>query len=374
MAENSEGFLYPTVNQDKCIDCNLCKKVCPLSNKICDDSMPEKAYAVRTLDENMLSNVASGGFFSILAKYLIEQGGLVWGAAFDDDFKVKHICIHEISDIYRLSSSKYVQSDLGNAFEEIKQQLSHNPEQMICFSGTPCQVSALKIFLKKDYINLLTVDMVCHGVPSPLLWDEYLRYMSKQFHSKIKTVNFRKKTYGYRSGSLELSFENGKKYFGTRRNDLMVKSFFSEISSRNSCYSCKFKTAKHSSDFTMFDCWHFHELTREKDDDKGYTNVFVQSKRGLEVFNKLHNMIRFYEIDAEEAISLDGKMVRNSTIPHKDRDTFYIKLITTSLENAVKEYIPISLFDSNIVKFRFILYKLGLLKISRNLLHLFDKK
>jgi len=368
MKADIEGFLYPCIDKNICIDCGLCNKVCPINKAdemaSREKDMPLEAYAVRNRNSKVLDSSSSGGFFSVIAEYVTDKEGYVFGACYDEDFNVFHAGTFDQTKINGFRTSKYVQSNLSNAFSETKYLLEN--KKLVCFSGTPCQIEGLKSFLGKNYDNLITVDLVCHGVPSPKLWRKYLLYQEDKYHLKITSVNFRKKTYGYHAGILELVFANGEKYYGSVRNDGMVKSFFSEIASRPSCYKCKFKYAKHNSDFTLFDCWHANKLVdRLIDDDRGFTNVFVQSEKGKNILAKISENLILYPVEPEKAIQLDGPMVRNSAIPHKNRTQFYQEMDQTSLQHTVQRFIPITLKDRMIVSLRDFCHKLGILAIAR---------
>lgn len=365
MKADEEGFMYPIISKKLCITCGKCEHVCPVINSLKIEGIPLAGYVVRNKDHKILYSSASGGFFSAIAEYVLNRGGIVYGAAFDKNFKVCHMAAESTLEVQKFRSSKYVQSDLGDIFTAVEKNLKNS--RLICFSGTPCQIEGLKRFLNKEYDNLITVDLVCHGVPSPDLWEQYLEWQTRKKGSKVVFCNFRNKTYGYHNGTLEIVFENGRHYYGSSRNDMMIKSFFSEIASRPSCYNCAFKKIKHSSDFTVFDCWHAADITLgvKKDDDKGYTNLLVNSNRGRWIFEYLKKDFEIYEADIEKMIKYDGVMVQNSSIPHKDRDVFYLSLNQNGIEKTVQTYIPISEIDRIMVRFRTILYKLGLLNVGK---------
>lgn len=366
MRADEEGFQYPYVDDDKCINCGLCERVCPILNKEPPEiDQPLKAYVVRNKDREALKYSASGGFFSAVAEYVIAMGGCVYGAIYDENMVVRHWGTQRREDIARFRSSKYVQSDINGVFEEIQARLQEN--MLVCFSGTPCQVEGLKKYLRKEYKNLITVDLICHGVPSPMLWEQYVKSQQTKYKSEIVSANFRNKDYGYQNSTLKLSFKNGKEHHGSSRNDEMMRCFFGEISSRPSCYNCSFKFAKHESDFTIFDAWHGAKLIGQTDDNKGYTHLFVQTERGQYVLQQLKNSLDMVEIDAEDAIRLDGPMVRKSAKPHKDRRYFLSCVYNQGIDAAVEKYIPISRKDRILVSTKGVLYRFGILKIIQKI-------
>lgn len=368
MKEDEEGFKYPHIDKSKCIRCGLCERTCPIIKQIISNEKNHKAYAIRSKEKEILSTSTSGGFFTDLANYVFDNNGVVVGASYENGI-VKHILIDskERELLYKLRGSKYVQSELGSVFTSIKEYLVKG--RIVCFSGTPCQVNGLLKYLNKKYDNLITVDVICHGVPSPKLFKKYIEYQESKYNSKIKELNFRNKTYGYHSGTMKIVFENNKNYCGSARTDYMLKSFFSEISSRPSCYSCKFKCDNHPSDFTIFDCWNAKRLVATlDDDDRGYTNLFVNTQKGEEVFSIIKNKYYYYVVDKEKAIKYDGIMVRNSAKPNKNRNLFYPSLNEKGLDRTINELIPITKKDYFVEKAKKVLYKLGILKILKRII------
>lgn len=364
MKEDFEGFLYPVVDKEKCINCGLCKKTCPMINKNKREVEIEEAYALRTKDKNVLKNSTSGGFFTPIAEYMINNGGIVYGVGFDENLKVCHKEARTIEQVQEFRGSKYVQSYLGNIFKKVEEQLKNNKN--VLFSGTPCQIEGLKNFLRKEYKNLITVDVICHGTPSPKLWNEYIKYQEEKYKSKIKEVYFRNKTYGYHSGTMKLVFNNGKKYYGSARVDYMLKSFFKEISSRPSCYNCKFKTRNHVSDITIYDCWSIEKLNSNvKDDDLGYTNIIVNSESGKDIIDKIIDKFEIYKVDIDNQIKCDGIMVEHSAIPNQNRDEYYKRLEKDGIEKNIKKYINISQKDYFIENIKLLLYKTKIMNILK---------
>ncbi|MCD7884749.1 MAG: Coenzyme F420 hydrogenase/dehydrogenase, beta subunit C-terminal domain [Lachnospiraceae bacterium] len=236
----------------------------------------------------------------------------------------------------------------------------------VCFVGTTCQVAGLKAFLGKEYVNLVTVDLVCHGTPSPKLWDKYLKYQKNKYHSEIVETSFRNKTYGYHSGTMMIKFANGKIYYGSARVDYMLKSFFSEIASRPICYKCPFKTLQRCSDFTIYDCWHASDLVEGlEDDDNGYTNVIVQSVKGEGILKRIASAYDLYPVDTLSAVELDGSMVLNAAKPHQKRVEYYRDLDFDSMPEHIRRFIPVGIKDKVIEKSKSYLYQIGLFNIFK---------
>lgn len=368
MTPDKEGFLYPVVNTSSCIECGNCEQVCPIIHqKIKPDDIIQ-SYVLRTKSIDDLMKSTSGGFTTPLADWIFQNGGKVWAATYDEHWEIRHAEFNSLANGFDKSrGSKYVQSYLGDSFAIIKNEL--NTGIMVCFIGTPCQVYGLKNYLRKEHNNLITVDLVCHGTPSPKLWNKYLDNQIKKYRSKIKSINFRNKTYGYHSGTMFIEFENGKEYTGSARVDFMLKSFFSEIASRPCCYSCAFKHLDRVSDFTIFDCWHANDLVKTfKDDDRGYTNLIIQSRKGKRVFEKINNSMIAYPVDVENDVRLDGCMVRRSAKPHVRREEFYYMLEDQTLSEHIQNFIPITSKDRLIERSKRLLYKVGLVKILRTII------
>lgn len=346
MTEDEEGFLYPKVDIVKCVECNLCEKVCPVNNTASSSQRILKTYVVRDKRTDVVRSSTSGGIFTSIMEYVLRRNGVVYGVIMDDDRVAKHIRVEGSDDprIKKIPGSKYVRSDIRGIYQQVKQDL--DAEKNVCFSGTPCQVAGLKSYLQKDYKTLFTVDVVCRGTPSPLYWKKFVEYQEEKYQSHITEAKFRSKTYGYHSGSMRLLFANGKKYIASVRVNLYLKAFFEDLCSRPSCYDCAFKHAHRVSDLTVYDSWHAGKLAAIKDDDKGYTNVIVQSDRGQILFDAIRDMLHVYEVDTEEAIALDGCMVRDSVSWNPKRETFLKTLESDNdLEAHCKKYFQISAKD-----------------------------
>ena len=208
MESDNEGFLYPKVNKTKCIECGLCKKTCPIINKQIFNEFNQKAFIFQNKNEDIRKDSTSGGFFSALGDYVIKNNGIVYGASFDKNFIVKHTSANNMEKLKKFRKSKYVQSQLNNTFKQIKNYLEDNI--LVCFSGTPCQVAGLRAFLKKNYDNLILIDIMCHSVPSPLFFEKYKKYILKKMHAnKILDINFRDKSkYGYKYSMMTIKTDN----------------------------------------------------------------------------------------------------------------------------------------------------------------------
>lgn len=323
----------------------------------------EAAYVVQAKNTELLMQCTSGGFFTTIARAFVEDGGYVCGAVYGDNFEVTHIITNQLDEVRKFAGSKYVQSNLGDTYLEIGKLLTENNKILFC--STPCQISGLKKFLLCkgiDQSNLYLIDLVCHGVPSPDLWKAYLDYAVKK-RGLLKSVNFRSKYLGYHTSVMEEINVEEKRFVGSARTHLMSKIFFSNIADRPCCYKCQFKTIKRDSDLTIFDSWHAAILNEEiQDNDRGYTNVIVQSKKGYQLFGKYMKLFNAYSCDYKKAIKLDGIMATKSVAKNKDREKFYKSFSSDGLEKAVDQLIPISLVDHLIEKIKIIIKRSSILK------------
>lgn len=351
--QDNEGFYYPNIDKSKCINCNLCTKVCPELN------IPEKhkilsGYLCRVKDTNILDSSTSGGAFYAISKVILDKKGFVYGAGYSNEFVVVHKGANNLSEIEEFRGSKYVQSLLGDVFGDVKSKLEKN--EYVLFSGTPCQIAGLISFLNRTNIStekLFTVEVLCHGVSSPAIFKEYLQCLEKRYHSKITNVKFRNKTYGYHFGTMKVSFENRKLFYGSGRYDYMLKIYQSDASMRPSCYSCFMKGSERLADFTIFDAWHALKIepSLKKDDGKGYSHLFINTTHGLSIQNDVLSSLEFFQEDIDKAIELDGIMFNHQPIPKVDRDNLFDQFQRNGLERGIiRNVLPVSTKDKIIEK------------------------
>ena len=297
MREDEEGFLYPVVDSSHCIDCNLCKKVCP---ELYPKEMrePLHVYAAKHKNEQVRLASSSGGIFTLLAEKIIDEGGVVFGVRFNNNWDVIHDYTETMEGLAVFRGSKYVQSYMGDCYLKAKSFLEQGRKVM--FTGTPCQIAGLKNFLRKDYDNLLTVDVVCHGVPSPKVWQVYLDEIARKGgknsvlshpiveKTEINHIDFRSKSIGWKKFSFALTLS--KATADGEKNTVLLSSIFTEnpymnaflsnLSLRPSCYDCPAKSGKSGSDITIADFWGIEDVLPEFDDDKGISLVLSYSEKG----------------------------------------------------------------------------------------------
>ena len=349
MREDDEGFLYPIVNTDLCIKCNKCVNVCPYKQEKLFNENIDAAYIIRAKNTEYLKNGTSGGFVGPLIEYILKNDGVSCAAIMDKDMNVHHSFISDINEwkqIYdKVQGSKYVQSELGDCFEKIKKFLLQ--EKQVLFIGTPCQVNGLRNYLNGVNLeNLLLVDIICHGVPSKLLWNSYKDYQEKQYKATIIDSKFRKKTYGYNGSTMSLVFNDGKQYDGFLRTDIMLKAYYGNLGTRYSCFNCPAKGDRRSSDFTIFDSWHANELVPKSiNDNRGYTNVLFRSAKAHTYWESMKDKYLYYEIEPSIAIQMDGVMYSRNTIPHLNREKLYTMLRERDLKDVMKSLMPVTIND-----------------------------
>ena len=351
MVMDKEGFLYPSVNMSLCINCNMCEKVCPVGKNM-DLPKPIEAIVAQYYDDTIRYNSTSGAAVNAIAEYILSLGGSVFGAALSNKVECEHIRVDEEKELKRIQGSKYVQSDLKKSFCFIKELLKQ--DKYVLFVGTPCQVAGLKSYLEQNYEKLYTIDLACHGVPSPGLFQSYVDYLSKKHKSNVVNVVFRDKTYGYLSSNVKVYFENGK----TRDCRSDVKTFthmmFNGLSLRPSCYDCFFKTKGRISDLTLFDCAMVKLYAPQMDDDKGTTSILIQSKKGKDILSNPNviKKIKYFQVDPDELISTEGTMIINSATMNSKRAVFFEDFEIMSYESLCKKWIPRSLkmIVGNVVK------------------------
>ena len=286
-----QGFLYPIVNNNSCIDCGLCEKVCPVINRgVSSKTSPVTLYAVKSNDNTVREQSSSGGFFSLLADFVLAKDGIVYGAAFDDMFNVCHFRVDNIADLHKLRGSKYVQSRIGQTFSECQRDLKEG--KLVLFTGTPCQISALGHFLRNDYDNLIKVEVVCHGVPSPMIYRQYLKetIINDGEDRAITKVNFRTKISSWKNYFFTVEYkELGgiSEYKECVTDSLYMNGFLSDLYVRPSCFKCPAKNFTSKADFTIADFWGQEYTFPEFDDDQGVSAVFTNTAKAKYIFNQL---------------------------------------------------------------------------------------
>lgn len=343
--EDHEGFLYPKVNIDTCIDCGLCEKVCPILNEG-GKRAPLKVYAGINKDEKIRLVSSSGGIFTLFAEQTIREGGVVFGARFDEEWQVYLDYTETIEGIAAFRGSKYVQARTEDTYRQAESFLKAG--RNVLFTGSPCQIAGLKNFLRKEYDNLLAVDFVCHGVPSPKVWSCYLKELlacqgekntvsfssiSQSFSerkSHVLGISFRDKSLGWKKFSFVLRYnltkaiavgkQNSVSFSDMHQENCYMRLFLSDVILRPSCYQCHCKEGKSGSDITIADFWGIGNISPEMDDDKGTSLVIIQTEKGKKVFSSLD--ITKKEQTYEEASRYNAGL-KSFCKPHPKRNDFF---------------------------------------------------
>ena len=355
MQEDKEGFLYPVVDLDTCINCGLCEKVCPCINLV-DSKAPLQAFAAIIPDDQIRMMSSSGGVFSMLAERILNDGGVVFGARFSDDWDVIHGYIETKECISLFRGSKYVQSRIGTAYRDAETFLKAG--RSVLFSGTPCQIKGLKLYLRKEYDKLLTVDFICHGVPSPGVWRQYLNEtflypdrregrgkntvlsVSKDI-PVITGINFRDKKLGWKKFSFVVrgkSAEGGQNSVllsDMHRKNLYMKAFLRDFILRPSCYFCPVKGGRSGADITLGDFWGIQNVLPLFDDDKGVNAVLLHSEKGMEYYLKIN--ADNIEVSMQDIINGNPAYIK-SVGSNPLREQFF--QISTSLYTKEKKFFP----------------------------------
>lgn len=315
---DNEGFLYP-VTDNTCVDCGLCKEVCPVITETTYPTL-QKVYAAKLKDsEKTLIQSTSGGVFAGFAMEFLSYYGVVFGCALNNNLMAYHLCVDNYRDVKKLQGSKYVQSDTRGIYKEVKKYLNDN--RYVLYSGTPCQIAALKSYLKEDYPKLLTMEIVCHGVPSPKLFENYLMYLEVEAKSKIKEYYFRhKKKNGKGTWFKYTTLLNSK--VKDRYTDPYYYHFVKGNNLRESCYNCKFSSKNRVADITIGDYTGIPNEHPEFDNSKGVSTVIINTEKGQFFWNQLASNFDFIESTYQKASNINPNLLAPTPRP-EIRDEFY---------------------------------------------------
>ena len=348
MQTDEEGFLYPVVDKETCIDCGLCEKVCPVINQS-EPRKPLHVYAAYNKNEEIRMQSSSGGIFTLLAEAIINEGGVVFGAKFDKDWNVVHDYTETIDGIAAFRGSKYVQSTIGNTYSQAKKFMQAG--RKVLFSGTPCQIAGLKKYLRKEYENLLTVDIICHGVPSPKVWSRYIDENIKKIRAEraagkntvssslnelpvITGISFRDKTHGWKKYGFRISYaaseaaensvsESANSICESHTTNAFMLAFLSDTILRPSCYACAAKQGKAHSDITIADFWGINHIDPTFDDDKGCGAIFINTEKGANAYPL--ELTEYKEKTFDEVINYNSAYYQSSK-PYPKREEFFKEL------------------------------------------------
>lgn len=325
MIPDKEGFLFPHIDTEKCIECNACERTCPTQSYVISplfNETPDIVDAAWNKDNNLRLASTSGGVFSELAIACIKKGGIVYGAAFDEDLKVIHIPISTVDNLKLLRGSKYVQSDIGEIYPKIRSELKEG--RYVLFSGTPCQVGGLRAFLKKDYENLLTIDLVCHGVPSPMVFASHIKYIEEKYQDKVVDYKFRaKKTSGWRA-YINYILSSGRSIKKILGDDFYAQCFYRSLFNRKSCFTCEYSQSRRVGDITLSDFWgsETYSSVLKRQRKYGYNMVMCNTAKGRLWYEKIKNDVKSVIVPIEVALKGDVRLRHPEKMPKTRSEMF----------------------------------------------------
>lgn len=383
---NAEGFLHPKIDTEKCVECKMCVRACPILTpcKPAGTAEEKRAFAAWARDEKIREESSSGGVFSVLASRTLNAGGVVFGAAFDENFSLRHIAVDREEDMPKLRGSKYVQSAIGDSFLHAEKLLRAGTP--VFFTGTPCQIAGLRMFLRKDYENLLTADIVCHGVPSPLVFRSYKNWLETQLGDRLGSYKFRDKHWSWKNFNTKASPLGGQKFqheslfakqeagsnrkhlaedtdffvpqgklqhesplikaqgsadgalLGTWQEDPWMRGFLREYFLREGCHACRFANTKRPADITLADYWGYRSRKGKfKDDDRGISMVMLNNTKGRTAFEKIKANLVFVETPVEEAVR-GNPALSKSFKPSPRRSEFWRIFRETGYAGTLEEF------------------------------------
>ena len=320
MYEDKEGFLQPRIDASVCIECHKCEKVCPILNqKIIRDDFETQAYAAINKDDKVREQSSSGGVFYPLAKWIIEQGGVVFGARWNDKWEVVHDYAEDLDGVKAFMRSKYVQSVVGDTLRQAKQFLDAG--RWVLYSGTPCQLGGLRAYLGKEYEKLIQVDLICHGVPSPGVWRSYLKdYYGKE---DILEINFRDKRNGWTHFQIAIKTTT-REVCEKQMENPYFRGFLNNVYLRNSCYDCKCRQYHRGTDITIADYWGVDEVCPRMHDNKGTSIIFVHTDRGNELLKSHFYTLSVLPQIKQKAIFGNLGMEKNEDKPNTRTSYFML--------------------------------------------------
>jgi acetyltransferase-like isoleucine patch superfamily enzyme/NAD-dependent dihydropyrimidine dehydrogenase PreA subunit len=339
-----EGFLYPIVDESTCVDCHLCEKICPVLHvtdlKLNDLESPQ-CYAAQCKNLQSLFNSTSGSAFATFAELMYKQKGYVGGAVFNEDFSVTQFISSNKEDLEKLRNSKYVQSNSQGFYKQVKCLLDSGEKVLVC--GLPCQMTGLKSYLRKDYDNLIIVDLICLGINSPKILRGYLDYMEAKHNSKIVYYKAKSKELGWRQLTTKLVFENGDVEYDKKDSNYFTHGFIgTHAFARPSCYDCKFKGFPRISDITIGDLWGAEKIVgKEYDHDLGTSVVIVNSRKGLAFFDLVKTFFNVQEISLDSVVKGNLPLLKSLSKPRIDRVQFYKDLDSLKFVDFANKYIQL---------------------------------
>jgi coenzyme F420-reducing hydrogenase beta subunit len=339
MIEDNEGFFYPKINVNICIKCGLCRKACPINKNNMFSLLNQPiVYAAWNKNNEILRNSSSGGMFSAIADYVLNKKGTVFGCAFDNKFIAKHICTEDKKNMYKIRGSKYVQSDTSDTYKQVKKLL--NKGKYVFYTGTPCQIAALKSFIGQDYKNLITADLICNGVPSQKIFTQYIKHLENIYKGKITEFRFRDKLrYGWtHSYYIKINKDNyNKSKCKTAYLSSYYYAFLNKMIQRPSCYGCPYSNTKREGDITIADFWGIEKFYPQIDTSMGMSLVIINTYKGLDIINALDNKIEKIEMTMNQA-KYQQENLKHPIFKPELRNIIYKEIDKLGFDKAAKMY------------------------------------
>jgi acetyltransferase-like isoleucine patch superfamily enzyme/coenzyme F420-reducing hydrogenase beta subunit len=336
-----EGFWYPEINKDKCTECGLCEKACPVINIKSlkkNDLEQSVCYAAEHKNMEVVFDSTSGGAFSALAETMYKENGYVGGAVFKSDFSIKHFISNNKKDLLQIRSSKYAESDLTDFYREVKTLVRNGEKVLVC--GCPCQMAALRAFLRKDYENLIIADFICRGINSPKVLRKYLDSFEERYGSPVVYSKSKSKEYGWRNLTHKATLANGKSYYETRdENKFTIGYLRTNVYCRPSCYECQFKGFPRIADITLADYWGIENVDQSMEKDLGTSLVMLNSQKGLAYFEKVKSRMNYIRTPFESILEGNPALVKSLNPPLVDRTRFFEDLDTKTFTEVASKYI-----------------------------------
>lgn len=353
MKPDSQGFLYPVTNIEKCIDCNICNKTCPIINTS-RHTTPIVSFAAKSSNKETQKHSSSGGIFSELAQLIIQDNGIVFGAKLDESYNVVHTYAEDFEQLHSFMGSKYVQSDINDSFIKAKKFLIEG--RTVLFSGTPCHIAGLKHFLKKEYDNLITVEVICHGVPSPMVWQDYIKSLKLKKDCKYK-ISFRDKSNDWNNFALSIKETSERVVLHEIfKQNIYLKTFLKDLTLRQSCFDCKFKYQHSYSDIILGDYWDIEKHEPTFVDNNGVSAVIINSSKGEQIFKRAS--VLTHSTDINKISSGNPALYKNPVIPSTYSKFWqnYQKYGIDYIPTHLKEITP-TITQRIVKKLRRIIYK-----------------
>ena len=313
---NAEGFLYPVINKNVCVKCGLCVRVCDSRKERLHKQGPLDVYGAKARNNADRKESQSGGAFWVFAKQIIDDGGVVYGVRLDKEFVARHDRASTMEELASFRGSKYVQSDMKDIFRRVRDDL--RAAYIVLFAGTPCQVAGLRSYLNKEYANLITIDLVCHGVPSPLVWKDYCEYQKPRHRGQsIEQVEFRDTRLAWGKHREKMIFDGVSFDY-----DIYASLFHSRLIIREECFNCEFANLNRVSDITCGDFWGIENINPSFNDELGVSCILVNSEKGRDLFSKTEHLLQFFRCNSADVAKGNPNLLRPSSYP-KNREKFW---------------------------------------------------